>query len=165
VTMNASYGSSDAAVSACGAAAERYAHDLGWNVLVGEGRPAVALSVPLGHAGIDMACPLSHRVNQFLDVDRLGPVIGCPDGRQVHLVVCRHPPGQPPEPQLDRRVAHVGVGSLVYLPPTRDPSFPEVPLVWLREPSRRGVLPDCEELFELVRLAIGEDRRGLREGG
>ncbi len=149
----------EAAWQACALAANHYRNALGWTIVLSDERPTVALSVPHEHAGIDIAAKFTESVNQRLvEAGLAGPMIGCPDGRQVHLVVCDHPAGEPTEPQFDSGVAHLGVGSLVYLPPTRDPDFADTPLVWICGPVADCDLPDCRGLFALVREVIDTER-------
>lgn len=137
--------------SACAAAARHYRNSLGWKIVLSDDRHTVALSMPDRHAGVYITANLAGRVNQRLIAAGLaGPVIGWPDGHQVHLVTCQHPQGELPEPQLDPRVVHLGVGTLVYLPPTRYTDIAETPLVWIRGPTAHRDLPDCGRLFGLI---------------
>lgn len=143
----------------CLAAAQLYREALGWPVTAIGGPTTVALSVPERMAGIDVAAPLAASVqDELLTRGLAGPVIGCPDGRQVLLVRCAHRPEASSMPQFEPAVAHLGLGQLVYLPPTRYRHGTSDPLVWLTEPSAGEQLPDCGRVYSMIKNVVARAR-------
>jgi hypothetical protein len=148
---------------ACATASRRYRSLLGWATVLSAECPSVALSVPPEWAGIHVAARHAENlIQRVTEAGISGPVIGWPDGDMVYLVTCRHPSGEPPEPEFNPDVVHVGTGGFVYLPPTHATNRQYAPLTWLHGPA--GIdMPDCERLFAVIREVISREAETNRQ--
>lgn len=141
----------------CAAAASYYHSSLHWTVVLNRARPTIALIMPREWAAIWIDSSVSPAVHRQLEETGLvGPVIGRPDGSQIHLVVCRHDHDERVELRSDPRVTHLPVGSAVHLPPSRDSDDGDAASVWLVRPERGVELPDCLRVLAAIHQATND---------